>query len=234
MLFDLQGKRRRVIQAIYLTLAVLMGGGLVLFGIGSDAQGGLFDLFTGEDSAQQSPNQVVEDQLADAEAQLEEDPDDPEALAAVARTNVQLATNTDDAARSAGQLFAPDATVRLEAASDAWERYLEVERKNPDDALAFLMTQAYGPQGLNQPEQAVEAAQVVAEERRVPEAYLTVAQYASLAGDERTLELAGRRALELASKSEEKQVQQQLDALEAATAAAGKPPEGGGTGTPEP
>ena len=36
MLFDLQGKRRRVVQATYLTLALLMGGGLVFFGIGSD------------------------------------------------------------------------------------------------------------------------------------------------------------------------------------------------------
>src|SRR5918992_4487779 len=50
MLFDLQGKRRRVVQATYLTLAVLMGGGLVLFGIGSDAgQGGLFDAVFGTD-----------------------------------------------------------------------------------------------------------------------------------------------------------------------------------------
>ena len=236
MLFDLQGKRRRAVQATYLTLAVLMGGGLVLFGIGSDAQGGLFDFFTGGDATDQSANQVVEDQLADAEARLQEDPDDPAALAAVARTNIQLATNTDDVARSQGELFAPEATPRLEAAADAWERYVEVERKNPDDALAFLMTQVYGPQGLDDPAQAVAAAQVVAEERRTPEAYLTVAQYASFGGDERELELAGRRALALAPKSEKKQVQQQLDALEAATAAATKPSGGGagGAGAPEP
>ena len=34
MLFDLKGKRRRVVQGVYLTLAVLMAGGLVFFGIG--------------------------------------------------------------------------------------------------------------------------------------------------------------------------------------------------------
>ena len=44
MLFDLRGRgRRRTVQAIYLSLAILMGGGLVLFGIGSDTSGGLFD-----------------------------------------------------------------------------------------------------------------------------------------------------------------------------------------------
>ena len=43
MLFDLQVRRRRVVQATYLGLAILMGGGLVFFGIGGDVQGGLFD-----------------------------------------------------------------------------------------------------------------------------------------------------------------------------------------------
>ena len=42
MLFDLRGRgRRRTIQVIYLGLAVLMGGGLVLFG---GAQGNLVAL----------------------------------------------------------------------------------------------------------------------------------------------------------------------------------------------
>ena len=43
MLFDLRGRRKRFIQVIYATLAVLMGGGLVFFGIGSDVSGGLFE-----------------------------------------------------------------------------------------------------------------------------------------------------------------------------------------------
>ena len=31
MLFDLRGKRRRVVQGVYLTLAVLLAGGLVFY-----------------------------------------------------------------------------------------------------------------------------------------------------------------------------------------------------------
>ena len=46
MLFDLRGRRRRAVQATYLTLALLMGGGLVFFGIGGDVSGGLFDAFS--------------------------------------------------------------------------------------------------------------------------------------------------------------------------------------------
>src|SRR4051812_50141901 len=48
MLFDLRGKgRRRTVQVIYLGLAILMGGGLVLFGIGGTTSGGLFDAING-------------------------------------------------------------------------------------------------------------------------------------------------------------------------------------------
>ena len=47
MLFDLKGKRKRLVQVVYLGLAILFGGGLVLFGAGSNVSGGLIDAFTG-------------------------------------------------------------------------------------------------------------------------------------------------------------------------------------------
>src|SRR4051794_41952066 len=48
MLFDLRARgRRRAIKVIYLFLAILMGGGLVFFGIGGNTSGGLFDAFKG-------------------------------------------------------------------------------------------------------------------------------------------------------------------------------------------
>src|SRR5918997_620937 len=47
MLFDLRGTgRRRTVKVVYITLAFLMGGGLVLFGIGGDVSGGLVDVIT--------------------------------------------------------------------------------------------------------------------------------------------------------------------------------------------
>ena len=66
MLFDLQGKRRRLVQAVYLMLAVLMGGGLVLFGIGGDVSGGLFDAFSDRSN---SGNDVVEERVEKSEEQ---------------------------------------------------------------------------------------------------------------------------------------------------------------------
>ena len=51
MLFDLRGRgRRRTVQVIYLSLAILMGGGLVLFGIGGATSGGLIDAIQGNSS----------------------------------------------------------------------------------------------------------------------------------------------------------------------------------------
>ena len=51
MLFDLRGRgRRNTIKVIYITLAFLMGGGLVLFGIGGNTSGGLVDAITGSSS----------------------------------------------------------------------------------------------------------------------------------------------------------------------------------------
>ena len=52
MLFDLRSRgRRRTVQAVYLGLAILMGGGLVLFGVGAgNGLGGLLNAFTGKGS----------------------------------------------------------------------------------------------------------------------------------------------------------------------------------------
>jgi hypothetical protein len=212
MLFDLQGKRRRLIQVTYLTLAILLGGGLVFFGIGSDFQGGLADIFTGGGDSDDA-NPALEDQLQQAEDAVAANPEDPDALADLARANYQLATTTDPEARAQGAIFAEDAAPRLEAADEAWSDYLETDPRQPDDALAFLMIQVYGEQGLNQPDEATSAAEIVAEERRDAQSYLLYAQYAALAGDDRQAELAGRQAVSQAPSAQRDQVERQVDAI---------------------
>ncbi|MGH2804983.1 MAG: hypothetical protein ACRDL4_18375, partial [Thermoleophilaceae bacterium] len=75
MLFDLRGRRRRAVQATYLTLAVLMGGGLVFFGIGGDVSGGLFDAFS-DRSGGGDANSALEDRIDRFEERLEANPRD--------------------------------------------------------------------------------------------------------------------------------------------------------------
>jgi hypothetical protein len=233
MLFDLQGKRRRLVQATYLTLAILMGGGLVLFGIGSDAQGGLLDGCSSDDGTGDA-NPALEERLDDAESRLATNPEDEVALTELVRANYQLAADRTDPETG---VFGEESVEHLQAASDAWQRYLDLDPKQPDDSLAGLMVQAYGDLGLNQPEQAAEAAGIVAEERPSTNAFLELARYAALAGQTRKAELAGARAVELASKEERKQVQKLVDQLTApqAPAAGGPAPGAGGqSGAPPP
>ena len=74
MLFDLRGRRRRAVQATYLTLAVLMGGGLVLFGIGGDVSGGLIDAFGGRDSGGDDANSQLEQRIDRQQERLKASP----------------------------------------------------------------------------------------------------------------------------------------------------------------
>ncbi|CAA9479062.1 MAG: hypothetical protein AVDCRST_MAG67-750 [uncultured Solirubrobacteraceae bacterium] len=214
MLFDLRGRgRRRTVQAIYLSLAILMGGGLVLFGIGSDQSGGLVDGLVGEDgggggSATESLDEQIDAQLAKTRA----NPKDADAWAQLAIARFRRAgiegQQQDGTYTAAGKR-------RLGLAAAAWERHLALDPKKPDVRAANLMVQAYGVQGLNQLNNAVNAKQIVTQAERPPSSnlYAQLAVLAYQAGDNRTGDLAGTRAVDLAPKADRKELRQQLDLL---------------------
>src|SRR5205085_807545 len=84
MLFDLRSRgRRRTVQAVYLGLAILMGGGLVLFGVGAgNGLGGLLNAFTGNGSSS-GQKQVVSQQEKAALRQTRQSPSNPAGWAAL-------------------------------------------------------------------------------------------------------------------------------------------------------
>ena len=84
MLFDLRGRRRRAVQATYLMLAVLMGGGLVLFGIGGDVSGGLVDAFKGGGGGS-SGDSALEDRIDRQEERLATNPQNTAVLQELVR-----------------------------------------------------------------------------------------------------------------------------------------------------
>ena len=226
MLFDLQGKRRRVVQATYLTLAVLMGGGLVLAGIGSDASGGLLDAFKGG-GGDNNGNEIVQDRIGDAEKKLATNPRDEAALKAIVRGHYQLATA--DADPNTGT-FGNEGKEQLTEAATAWERYLALKPAKADASLAGLMVQAYSglATGNKEAEQskalyakAASTAEILAEAQPGAEAYLRLVQFATLAGQTRKAELAGRKALELAPKDQRDTVKQLVEQAKAGAAGAG-------------
>ena len=219
MLFDLQGKRRRVVQATYLTLAVLMGGGLVLFGVGSDVSGGVFDIFSGDNNGGNG-NSQIEKRIEQNNEKLKRDPRNQAILKTLVRDNYQLAGSESSPDRSG---FPPSAKPALAAAGRSWERYLELNPEKPDSSLATVALQIYDPTALNKPKEAERAARIIAEADPSPQAYLHLVQYAALAGDTRTADLAGNKVIELAPKSQRKEA-------EAAVKQAKQPPQQGGAG----
>jgi hypothetical protein len=228
MLFDLRGRRRRAVQATYLTLAVLMGGGLVLFGIGGDVSGGLFDAFKDNNSSpgdQQAEKRVERNRKA-----LRRNPQNPTVLKALVRDEYQLAVSQ---LPQNAVSFPKDTQDELRAADTYWQRYLKVEKGKPDPALATVALRVYDVGALNRPKDAQAAATTVAEDQKNSAGYLRVVQYASLAGDKRTADLAAQKAIDLAPATAKKTVRQQIkQAKQAAKAAQQQGAQGGGAPTP--
>src|SRR3712207_1996736 len=125
MLFDLRGRgRRRVVKVIYLGLAILLGGGLVFFGIGGDVQGGLFDAFK---EGGGSDNSAVEKQVETAEKRVKRNPQDANGWAELATARYQLAGVSKGFKRNQqdpAQQFTGKSRSVLEDAAAAWDRHL--------------------------------------------------------------------------------------------------------------
>jgi hypothetical protein len=203
MLFDLRGRRRRAVQATYLTLAVLMGGGLVLFGIGGNTSGGLFDAFSGKGGG--GGNDATEKRIERNEKAVAANPRNTAAMKQLVRDEYQLATAQTDPNATG---FPKEARDELTASGRWWQRYLGAENRKPDASLASVALQVYT--ALNKPKQGQEAAEIVAAAQETPASYVRVVQYATLAGDKRTADLAGTKAVDLAPKSEKKTVRDQV------------------------
>jgi hypothetical protein len=208
MLFDLRGRRRRAVQATYLTLALLMGGGLVLFGVGSDATGGLLNAIgVGGES---DPNDAIEKRIDRNEERLAQHPRDVKVLKVLMRDNYQLASTQIDPNTS---VFPPDARDELRKAASYWQRYLKTKPKKLDFDMAAFALQVYDQGALNQPRQAQEIAALAAEEANDPQSYLQLVKYAAQAGDTRTADLAEQKAVDLAPRDQRQAVRDQAKQL---------------------
>jgi hypothetical protein len=213
MLFDLSGKRRRVVQVVYATLAILMGGSLVLFGIGSDAPGGILDAVglggsdTGSSSAQ------YDEQIDDAEQRLEENPQDERALLDLAHYRFLSATESgiETDPQTGVTSVSEDARQELEESAAAWEQYLDTKPKRPNASGATDAAQAY--RYLNDADGAAAAQEVVAESQNTAAAYYQLALYRYADGEIKAGDEAGQQAIEVAEGTDRKRVEQLVEQL---------------------
>lgn len=206
MLFDLRGRRQHAVKIIYLALALLMGGGLVLFGVGGSVSGGLLDAFKGGGGTS-SAEDAIQKRIDSAQKRLTLNPQSIPALKVLVRENYQLATAQIPANASA---FPPEAQDDLSRADTYWQRYLKLEKKTPDASLAGLAAQLYGPGALNRPPDAQEAYRIIAERQNDVSSYLQLVSAATTAGDTRTADLAAVKALDLAPKKARKALEKQI------------------------
>lgn len=143
MLFDLRGRgRRRTVQVIYLGLALILGGGLVLFGVGTGSgNGGLLNAFGGGSNNQSS---IISSAEKTALKQTQKNPTDPAAWAALETARYQNASSSGF--NSATGTYTTAGKKELAKATAAWQKYLALT-KNPGNDLAIFAGNAYGALG---------------------------------------------------------------------------------------
>jgi len=216
MLFDLRGRgRRRAVQAIYLSLALLMGGGLVLFGIGGDVNGGLVDAIKGDGTKTED---LFSKRIDAAERRTTANPKDATAWAALAKLRFQQAGTGENYNQNTGQ-FTDGGKAELRKSETAWNSYLGLEPKPVDDSVAGLMVQAF--LGLNKLDKVVQAMEYVIDGRdETPQLYVQLATYAYAAGQTRKGDLAGEKAQEIAPKEDREQIKAQVQAAKSQGTAA--------------
>src|ERR671916_1967198 len=235
MLFDLRGRgRRRTVKTVYITLALLMGGGLVLFGIGGGGamQGGLVDAITGS-SGGDTGAERFEQKERDALRATQTRPKDPAVWAELARARVQTAGFGDNFDPNTAS-YTESGKAKLQQAADAWERYLALDPKQPDDRVAGLMVRAFDQTGLNRPADAAAAQEIITEERPSAGTFAALAIYAYQAGQIRKGDLARGRALDLAPKEDRNTLKSQLDGAKQAAAQQLQQDQGSQTPAPTP
>ena len=210
MLFDLRSRgRRRTVQGVYLGLAILMGGGLVLFGVGAgNGLGGLLNAFNGGGSSS-GQKAVVSQQEQQAIKQTQQSPNDPAAWANLLQARWTSAGQGANYNSSTGQ-FTKSGLNELGLATQAWQRYLQLE-KNPDPNLAIVAARAYA----GQQNYAGEASAWDLETSANPTAVkgfecLAVSAYA--AGQTRKGDLASAKALTMVPKAQQALLKNQLNA----------------------
>jgi hypothetical protein len=145
MLFDLRSRgRRRTVQFVYLGLAILMGGGLVLFGVGAgNGNGGLLNAFTGNGSGSQQGS-VLSQQEKTALKATQRDPTSAAAWGQLVSARWENATSGSNYNPNTNS-FTKSGAKELSATTAAWQRYTMLT-KSPSPDLATLAARAYAQQ----------------------------------------------------------------------------------------
>jgi hypothetical protein len=241
MLFDLRSPhRRRVIKVVYVFLAVLIGGGLIFFGIGNGSNfGGLLTAAggSGSGSSSTSGQALYTKALAKAEKLAKASPHDAAVWVKAGEAAYAVATLPNNYSSTVG--FTPAGHVALNKLRQAWQNYLSDAPANPNGYFAGEVVAGFNtpPAGVGDYKTAESAQEVVAAAQPTDVQYEYLAYYSWLARDTTTGNLAAARARSLAPKKDLKTINSTLsemlavaDAQTGATSATGATGASGASG----
>ena len=217
MLFDLRGRgRRTTVRGVYLTLAVLMGGGLILFGVGTGVGGGgLLNAFSGNGSNSSQP--VVSQNLKNALAATKAQPNSASAWGSLVQAYQSSASGQCNSNGQSTQCTAAGQQA-LKNLTQAYERYATLT-KQPDSTTAILAARAYAIQGnYSGAGKAWEAVAASDPSQAKPYECLAVSAYA--AKQTRKGDLAMAKAMTLVPKAQQPLLKEQIQAAKTQPAVA--------------
>lgn len=208
MLFDLRGKRKRVVQVSYALLALLFVVGFLGFGIGvGGGLGGIFDaLGISNNSNTGSGTSQFQDNIDAAHAKLQKDPNNTDALLKLAEAQYLLGKEGVSQDPSTGQIsVSNDAHTAFGEAADAWSKYLRVNKGKPDVTTAADMINVYVV--LGDASGAAKAQEILAQDQPSATAYGQLAYFQYLGGDIQDGDATRDKALSMASGPQRKQLE---------------------------
>jgi hypothetical protein len=199
MLFDLRSRgRRRTVQAVYLFLAVLIGGGLVLFGVGAgNGIGGLLNGLTGSGSTS-GQTAAISSQEKSAIKATQTDPSSAAAWANLIQARWSTARSSNAYVNASTGQFTTAGNNELTALGQDYQHYRALV-KQPDQDVAILAARAY--QYLGNYSAATSAWQDISSANPTEAtAFECLAANAYAAKDTRVGDLATTKALSLVPK----------------------------------
>jgi hypothetical protein len=217
MLFDLRGRgRRRTVKVIYGGLALLIGAGLVFFGVGAGVGGGgLLNSLTGnEGSGSASFAAQIDKYRKLAQKQ-------PNSVYAWEQLTLAQLHEAGGEAYFANQRLTAKGRELFGQTARSWNSYIALKPPKPNAQLALQMERVFGEEGLNEPAEAVKVLQIVipTKSESTPQyqasLYAALAEYAYKANNTRIGDLASAKAVALSPAAQRKQLKTQLAAIKA-------------------
>ena len=219
MLFDLRGRRKRVVQVVYAMLAVMMGASLFLV-VGPVNLG---DLVNGGSSSSNAAS-VSLDRAAQLDQKLKQNPQDQKLLLALAKERITAGNNMAQIdPRTQAAIPTAESAQQYQLAADAWDGYLKTKPSPPNPNAALLVansllslaqTSTTAEEAKANAADAAAAQKIYAEAKPSSGALSTLAYYYYAALDFKGGDAAAKQAQSVAkTKAERKQVQTTLASI---------------------